>query len=74
MYCGTRPDLSWRVHPPARTAIQTFRSVDAAKNSAQKRWVHRSLWGSIPKNPSQTATKMAAYAMELGLKLCSSTP
>jgi hypothetical protein len=30
--------------------------------------------GSIPKNPSQTAAKMAACAMELGLRLCSSTP
>jgi hypothetical protein len=27
-----------------------------------------------PKKPSQTAAKMAASAMELGLKLCSSTP
>jgi hypothetical protein len=70
MYCCARPDLSWRVQPLAHTAIRTFfTSVDAAKNSAEKRWVHRSQWGSIPKNPSQTATKMAAYAMELGLKL-----
>jgi hypothetical protein len=30
--------------------------------------------GQSPKKPSQTATKMAACAMELGLKLCSSTP
>jgi hypothetical protein len=30
--------------------------------------------GAIPKNPSQTAAKMAACAMELGLRLCSSTP
>jgi hypothetical protein len=30
--------------------------------------------GSIPKNPSQTAVKMAACAIELGLRLCSSTP
>ena len=30
--------------------------------------------GAMPKYPSQTATKMAAYAMELGLKLWSSTP
>jgi hypothetical protein len=75
MYCAARPDLSWRVQPPARTAIRTFfTSVDAAKNSAEKTWVHRSQWGSIPRNPSQTAAKMAAYAMELGLKLCSSTP
>jgi hypothetical protein len=44
------------------------------KGSTEKRWVHRSQWGSIPKNPSQTAAKMAACAMELGLRLCSSTP
>jgi hypothetical protein len=32
------------------------------------------LVGSIPKKPSKTAAKMAACAMELGLRLCSSTP
>ena len=70
MYYAARPDLSWRVQPPACTAIRTFfTSVNAAKKSAEKRWVHRSQWGSIPRNPSQTATKIAAYAMELGLKL-----
>jgi hypothetical protein len=43
MYCCTRLGLSWRVQPPTRTAIRTFfASVDAAKNSAEKRWVHRS--------------------------------
>jgi hypothetical protein len=30
--------------------------------------------GAILKNPSQTAAKMAACAMELGLRLCNSTP
>ena len=30
--------------------------------------------GAMPRYPSQTAMKMAAYAMELGLKLWSSTP
>jgi hypothetical protein len=40
MYCCARPNLSWRVQPPARTAIRTFfTSVDAAKNSAEKRCV-----------------------------------
>jgi hypothetical protein len=29
--------------------------------------------GSIPKKPSQTAAKMVACTMELGLRLCSST-
>jgi hypothetical protein len=43
MYCCARLDLSWRVQPPAHIAIRTFfTSVDAAKNSAEKRWVHRS--------------------------------
>ena len=41
---------------------------------AQKRWNHSSEWGAMPKYPLQTAIKMVAYAMELGLKLCSSTP
>jgi hypothetical protein len=30
--------------------------------------------GAIPKYPSQTVAKMAACEMELGLRLCSSTP
>jgi hypothetical protein len=30
--------------------------------------------GAIPKYPSHTATKMAACEMELGLRLCNSTP
>jgi hypothetical protein len=43
MYCCVRPGLNWRVQQPARTAIRTFfASVVAAKNSADKRWVHRS--------------------------------
>jgi hypothetical protein len=43
MYCCARLDLSLRVQPPARTAMRTFfTSVDAAKNSAEKRSVHRS--------------------------------
>ena len=75
MYCCTRPDLSCRVQPLARTTMRTFfASVVEAKSSVEKRWVHRSQWGSIPRKPSQTAAKMAACAMELGLKLCSSTP
>jgi hypothetical protein len=75
MYCCARAYLNWRMHPPARTAMQTLLSpVVKAKGSAEKRWVHRSQWGSIPKNPSQTTTKMAACTMELGLRLCSSTP
>jgi hypothetical protein len=50
MYCCARPCLNWRVQPPARTAMRTFFSpVVKAKSSAEKRWVHRSQWGSIPK-------------------------
>jgi hypothetical protein len=63
---GSHHSLGKRREPPI--------VVPEAKGSAEKRWVHRSQWGSIPKNPSQTATKMAACAMELGLRLCSSTP
>jgi hypothetical protein len=75
MYCCARACLNWRMQPPARTAMQTlFYPVVEAKGSAEKRWVHRSQWGSILKNPLQTAVKMAACAMELGLRLCSSTP
>jgi hypothetical protein len=75
MYCCARACLSWRMQPPARTAMRTLLSLVAkAKGSAEKRWVHISEWETIPKNPSQTAAKMAACAMELGLRLCSSTP
>jgi hypothetical protein len=43
MYCCAHPDLSWRVQPPACTAKRTFfASVVTAKNSAEKRWVHKS--------------------------------
>jgi hypothetical protein len=74
MYCSARARLSWRMQPPARTAMRTFLfPVGEAKSSAEKRWVHRSQWGAIPKYPSQTAAKMAACEMELGLRLCSST-
>ena len=75
MYCDARPDLSWSVQPPAWTAWGTLlTSLGREKGSTQKRWTHRSQWGSIPRNPSQTAEKMAAYTMELGLKLCNSIP
>jgi hypothetical protein len=75
MYCCVRACLNWRMQPPARIAMRTlFSPVVKAKGSAEKRWVHRSQWGSIPKNPLQTAAKMAACVMELGLRLCSSTP
>jgi hypothetical protein len=46
----------------------------AVKSSPQKRWSHRSHETGMPKNPSQMPMKVAAYEMELGAKLCSSTP
>jgi hypothetical protein len=67
------PQLEDAATGPHRHADSLFPVVEA-KGSMEKRWVHRSLWGSIPKNPSQTAAKMAACAIELGLRLCSSTP
>ena len=56
--------------PPALT---TFR-VPAVPGGlvvspTQKRWSHSSQWGPMPGYPSQMETKMAAYTMELGLKL-----
>jgi hypothetical protein len=71
-----RPRLpQLEMQPSARTAMRTLLSpVVEAKSSAEKRWVQRSQWGAIPKNPSQITAKMAACAMELGLRLCSSTP
>ena len=54
-------------------ALSTFRAplvpLGLVVNVARNKWSHSSQWGAIPKYPSQTATKMAAYAMELGLKL-----
>ena len=75
MYCDARDCLSKRVQPPARTAARILLSpVDKAKGSARKRWVHKSQWGAIPKYPLHTATKIAACEMELGVRLCNSTP
>jgi hypothetical protein len=52
MYNCARAYLNWRMQPPARTAMRTFFSpVVKAKGSAEKRWVHRSQWGSIPRKP-----------------------
>ena len=75
MYNDARDCLSCRMQPPARTAARTLLSpVGEAKSSAEKRWVHKSQWGAIPKYPSHNATKMTACEMELGLRLCNSTP
>jgi hypothetical protein len=49
MYCCAHACLNWRMQPPARTAMRTlFSPVVEAKGSIEKRWVHRSQWGSIP--------------------------
>jgi hypothetical protein len=70
MYCCARACLNWRVQPPARTAIRTFFSpVVKAKSSAEKRWVHRSQWGSIPKKPSQTAREDGRLRNGVGVEV-----
>ena len=63
------------MQPPALNAFRApFALADLVVKTAQNKWSHSSQWGAIPRYPSQTAAKMAAYAMELGLKLWSSTP
>jgi hypothetical protein len=58
MYCSARACLSWRMQPPARTAMRTLLSlVGEAKSSAEKRWVHKSQWGAIPKYPQVSGEK-----------------
>jgi hypothetical protein len=57
-----------------RVSLASAKPDPPSGATPEKRWVHRSQWGSIPKKPSQTAAKMAACTMELGLKLCNSTP
>jgi hypothetical protein len=63
------PQLEGAATGPHRHADLLF----PRRQGEKLRWVHRSQWGSTPRKPSQTAAKMAACAMELGLKLCSST-
>jgi hypothetical protein len=43
-------------------------------SSARKRWTQRSQFTGIPRNPSQTPMKVAAYEITLMEKLCNSTP
>jgi hypothetical protein len=42
-------------------------------SSPWNRWSHMSQDIGTPRKPSQTPTKVAAYEMELGEKLCNST-
>jgi hypothetical protein len=75
MYSATRSERSWSVQPSARMAWHTLLTLlGREKGSAWKRWTNRSQWGLIPRNPSQMMEKMVACAIELGLKLCNSTP
>ena len=61
---------TWRVQPPALIAFRVpAMPVGLVVSPARKRWSHSSQWGAMPRYPSQMAMKMAAYAMELGLKL-----
>jgi hypothetical protein len=70
MYCCARACLNWRVQPPARTAMRTFFSpVVKAKSSAEKRWVHRSQWGSTPRKPSQNRHKDGRLRNGVGVEV-----
>jgi hypothetical protein len=63
------------VMPPARTTRRTRGfGVTSVCSSARKRWTQRSQFAGIPRNPSQTPTKVAAYDIVFGAKLCNSTP
>jgi hypothetical protein len=74
MYCCARlPQLEGASTGPHRHVDHLFPRRQGKKLCGEE-MVHRSQWGSIPKKPSQTVAKMATCAMELGLKLCSSTP
>ena len=64
----------WSIRPPVRANLFGCPCRFSTKSSPRNRWIHRSQCASIPRYPSQTATKTAAYEMELGPKLCSSAP
>jgi hypothetical protein len=62
-------------HAAARTVQRTHvLGVVSMCSSARKRWTQRSQFDGIPRSPSQTLMKAAAYEIALGAKLCSSTP
>jgi hypothetical protein len=57
------------VHPPALTIFyEPPLSAALVKCFALKKWSQRFQWGGMPRYPSHMAVKMAACAMELGLK------
>src|SRR6185312_9864343 len=60
----------WNVKPPARANRLGWPRPLSTKSSPRNRWIQRSQCTSIPRYPSQTATKTAACEMSLGLKLC----
>ena len=63
------------MQPPALIAFRVpVVPVGLVVSPARKKYSHSSQWGAMPRYPLQTAMKMAAYAIELGLKLWSSTP
>ena len=63
------------MQPPTLNAIRVpVVPAGLVVSPAQKKWSHNSQWETMPRYPSQMATKMAAYAMEMGFKLWSSTP
>src|SRR6185312_14872795 len=74
IYKFFRLGCRWSIKPPARANCFGCPRTFSTKSSPWKRWIHRSQWASIPKYPSQTATKTATCEMELGPKLCSSAP
>jgi hypothetical protein len=65
--CKSRTE---NVRPPVRTARCTRVSLVATVcSSAQNKWTQRSQFTGIPRNPSQTPTKVAACEIALGEKL-----
>ena len=73
MYKLLRVGHKWSIRPPARVNLFGWPRTFLMKSSPRNKWIHRSQCASIPRYPSQTATKNAAYEMALGPKLCSST-
>ena len=73
MYKFLRVGRKWSIRLPARANLFGWPRTFSMKSSPRNKWIHRSQCASIPRYPLQTATKTAAYEMELGAKLCSST-
>jgi hypothetical protein len=66
-YNSLRESRTENVRPPARTARRTRVSLVATVcSSAQKKWIQRSQFTRIPRNPSQIPMKVAACEIALG--------